>query len=80
MDTLAQKALNILDSNLYINLATSSLDGQPWNTPVYAVRDEDFNFYWRSWCGAEHSKNIQDNEKVFLTCYDSTRDLSLIHI
>lgn len=56
----------------YYNVATESA-GQPWNSPVWAARDADFNLYWSSWTEAVHSKNIAGNPRVFLTLYDSTR-------
>jgi hypothetical protein len=56
----------------YYNVATTG-NGQPWNSPVWAVRDESFNLYWSSWTQATHSRNIAANPKVFLTLFDSTR-------
>lgn len=70
---LAERALALLARNDYINIATVSDDGLPWNTPVYAVYDHGLNFYWSSWKKAEHSVNIRNNGKVFITIYDSTR-------
>src|SRR4051812_31689203 len=65
------KELN--DSMIYITLATVNDDGQPWNTPVYAVHDEKYNFYWSSWKDAEHSKNIRTNNRIFFVTFDSNR-------
>lgn len=70
---LAERACTLLASNDYINIATTSEDGDPWNTPVYAVYDQNLSFYWSSWKSAEHSINIRTNGKVFMTIYDSTR-------
>ncbi len=44
----------------------------PWNSPVYSAFDKDYNFYWASWKENQHSKNIKENEKVFVVIYDST--------
>lgn len=49
---LFQRAKDIVESNEYITIATASRDGQPWNTPVYAVHDEQYNFFWSSWIQA----------------------------
>lgn len=57
----------------YFNVVTASQD-QPWNSPVWAARDEAFNLYWSSWTQAVHSQNIAKNSKAFLTLYDSTRE------
>lgn len=70
---LATRARELLAAIAYINLATVSPDGRPWNTPVYAVHDEQLRFYWSSWKEAEHSKNLRTNPAVFFTLYDSTR-------
>lgn len=72
-DDLAARAKEIIESVVYINIATASGAGSPWNTPVYAVHDETYNFFWSSWSEAEHSKNIKTNSSVFITVYDSTR-------
>ena len=70
---LAQRAKEIIEKVQYITLATAAKDGQPWNTPVYAVCDEQHNFLWISWREATHSKNVRENNKVFMVIYDSTR-------
>jgi len=57
----------------YYNIATEC-DGQPWNSPVWAARDEAFNLYWSSWVEAVHSRNIAANPRVFLTLFDSSRE------
>jgi nitroimidazol reductase NimA-like FMN-containing flavoprotein (pyridoxamine 5'-phosphate oxidase superfamily) len=70
---LIDRAKTLLASLEYINVATASPDGQPWNTPVYARYDERLHFYWCSWKDAEHSINLRGNPQVFFTLYDSTR-------
>lgn len=67
-----QKAKEIIEKIQYITIATCSRDGVPWNTPVYSAYDEDYNFYWISWRENQHSKNIRENNQVFLVIYDST--------
>lgn len=71
MDNI-EKAKAIIAKIIYITIATVSKDGKPWNTPVYSAYDEKFNFFWASWKENEHSKNIHDNDDVFLVIYDST--------
>lgn len=66
------KAIEIIEKILYITIATVDDQGQPWNTPVYCAYDTRHNFYWASWEGAQHSKNIAGNPKIFLVIYDST--------
>lgn len=67
-----ERAKEIISKIIYITIATASKDGQPWNTPVYSAFDENFNFYWSSWKENQHSKNIAENNNVFIVIYDST--------
>mgnify|MGYP003553380249 CR=1 FL=1 len=69
---LQKKAKKIISDIIYINIATVSPEGKPWNSPVYSAFDENYNFYWASWKENEHSKNIVRNPDVFITTYDST--------
>jgi len=62
----------LLQLQPYYNVATVA-NGEPWNSPVWAARDEAFNLYWSSWTQAVHSRNIATNPRAFLTLYDSTR-------
>lgn|SRR3990167_5091914 len=72
MEDLSEKAKKIIEKILYITIATVSKDGQPWNSPVFSAYDESYNFYWNSWKENQHSKNIAENNKVFIVIYDST--------
>lgn len=69
---VVSKAVDLLKLPPYFNVATS-LDDQPWNSPVWAVKDANLNFYWSSWVKAVHSQNIRKNPRAFLTIFDSTR-------
>lgn len=71
-DDLSIKAAELIATCHYLNVATAEND-RPWNTPVFAVPDEQLSFYWSSWTEAVHSTNIQTNPNVFITLYDSTR-------
>ena len=65
-------AKQVIEKVKYITVATCNNEGQPWNTPVYAAYDENYNFYWTSYKGNQHSINIRDNPKIFIVIYDST--------
>lgn len=69
---LSKRAKKIVSKILYITIATVSKDGQPWNSPVYSAFDEKYNFYWASDQNGQHSKNIAENNKIFIVIYDST--------
>ena len=71
-DKLIQRAKDIISKILYITIATASKDGTPWNSPVYSAFDEKYNFYWASWRENRHSKNIKENNNIFIVIYDST--------
>lgn len=64
-------ALDFINNNLYMNIASVSREGQPWNTPVFFAH-ADNKLYWFSAKASVHSKNIEENEDVFITIYDST--------
>lgn len=66
------RARRIIEKILYITIATSTKDGKPWNSPVYSAFDEDYNFFWASDKNGQHSKNIAENEDIFIVVYDST--------
>lgn len=71
MTEVSQKAVEIIKKVIYLNIASVCGDGRPWNTPVATAYDERLNFYWVSDKEGQHSKNIRNNENVFLTIYDS---------
>lgn len=56
----------------YLNIASITEEGLPWNTPVFYSFDKELNFYYLSWKQSVHSKNIEINPNVFITIYDST--------
>ncbi|MBC7836535.1 pyridoxamine 5'-phosphate oxidase family protein [Acetobacteraceae bacterium] len=67
----AERAKEIISKIIYMTIASVSKDGQPWNTPVYCAFDEVYNFYWASWKENQHSKNIAENQDIFIVIYDS---------
>lgn len=67
----SKRVKEIIKEILYITIATCSKDGQPWNSPVYSAYDDNYNFYWASWKENHHSKNIAENNRIFIVIYDS---------
>lgn len=67
-----EEAKKIIAGIIYITLATVFDDGRPWNSPVYAAFDENYNFFWVSPLDAEHSANIRANRQVAIVIYNST--------
>jgi len=72
METLEQKAIEVIKKIEYLNISSITPDGEPWGSPVYTAFDKELNFYWLSWKENQHSKNIQSSPNVFITIYDST--------
>jgi hypothetical protein len=72
MDNLIENAAKIVKNILYINIASITPDGKPWNSPLYCAFDRNLNYYWLSWKLNQHSENIRNNSSIFVTLYDST--------
>lgn len=72
MDNKILKSKEIIEKIEYLNIASITKDGLPWNSPVYCSYDKDINFYWLSWKKNQHSENIRNNNNIFCTIYDST--------
>lgn len=73
MDKKIETAVKIINEIEYINIASITPEGKPWNTPVYTAFDKNLNFYWLSWRKNQHSVNVRNNPNVFVTIYDSTQ-------
>lgn len=71
MSSSAQ-AKEIIAKIPYITLATVDEHGMPWNAPVFAAYDKDYNFYFGTHIDSQKARNIRKNENVFITIYDST--------
>jgi len=69
---LVNQAKKTIEKILYLTLATSNKNSEPWNSPVYSAFDKGYTFYWSSWTDNQHSKNILENENAFIVIYDST--------
>jgi uncharacterized pyridoxamine 5'-phosphate oxidase family protein len=67
-----ERTKQILEKIIYATVATASKDGKPWNSPVRHIYDQDLNIYWFSDKNNQHSKNVRENEDVYIIIYDST--------
>ena len=68
---LGALARDIVDSNIYMTLATADEAGLPWASPVwYAVTDYR-EFFWVSSPRARHSRNIAVRPQVAIVIFDS---------
>lgn len=72
MDKKIKSAIKIIKKIEYINIASITPEGLPWNSPVYTAFDKNLNFYWLSYKKNQHSINVRNNPNVFVTIYDST--------
>lgn len=55
----------------YLTLATASVDGMPWATPVWFAPDGD-GLLWVSKPTRRHSVNVAQRPEVSFVVYDST--------
>lgn len=69
-DHWLEKAKEILESNLYMCLATVD-SNQPWISPVYFSFDSDLTFYFVSEPTSDHVRFLLANPEVALAIYDS---------
>ena len=61
----------IVDSNLYLVLATADPSGLPWSSPVYFAHESYAEFFWVSSPTATHSRNIAARPQVGIVIFDS---------
>jgi hypothetical protein len=61
----------IIDTSLYLVLATADGTGRPWNSPVYFAHDGYAEFFWVSAPEAAHSRNIAARPQVGIVIFDS---------
>jgi hypothetical protein len=64
-------AKQILGSIQYATIATASISGKPWNTPVFYAYDDQSNIYWSSHPESIHSKNLSQSSQAFIVIYNS---------
>ena len=70
--TLEEHAASVVTTCRYLVLATSSLGGTPWVTPVYFAASDPWTFWWVSSLETLHSRNVAVNPQVALTVFDAT--------
>lgn len=63
----------IIDTSLYLVLATPDGTGRPWSSPVYFAHHGYAEFFWASAPEAAHSRNIVVRPKVGIVIFDSAR-------
>ena len=68
----AETAREIIDTALYLMLATADADGRPWSSPVYFAHDDCRAFFWVSSPEARHSHNIAVRPEVGISVFDSS--------
>jgi pyridoxine/pyridoxamine 5'-phosphate oxidase len=68
-------ARQIVESSLYMVLATADPSGQPWPTPVYFAHRDYREFFWVSQPDASHSVNLRDHREVGIVIFDSTQPI-----
>lgn len=71
-DRNIERARQIVANSLYATVATADANGNPWNSPVFVSYDDKGMFYWISSPQAQHSNNIEGNNKAFMVLFDST--------
>lgn len=64
-------ARSIIDTNLYMVLATADVTGRPWASPVYFANSGYSEFFWVSSPDATHSRNIATRPQVGIVVFDS---------
>jgi nitroimidazol reductase NimA-like FMN-containing flavoprotein (pyridoxamine 5'-phosphate oxidase superfamily) len=70
-------ARETIDTVPFLTLATVDQQGQPWATPLAYSFDPRGLIYWRSGKDSQHSRNIRDNGRVFITVFDSSKQPGL---
>ncbi|MBI2356644.1 pyridoxamine 5'-phosphate oxidase family protein [Candidatus Dojkabacteria bacterium] len=78
-----EKALKILEENLYMTLSTVDPEGNPWISNAYFAYDKDMNIYWYSPRKSQHSTYIRNNPNIAISIFNSTltgEDVDAIYI
>jgi pyridoxine/pyridoxamine 5'-phosphate oxidase len=68
----AARAREIVDSNLYMTLATADAAGRPWASPVWFAHEGYAEFVWVSKPEARHSQNLEGRPQAGIVIFDST--------
>ena len=64
-------ARSVIDTNLYMVLATADEAGRPWASPVYFANSGYAEFFWVSSPDATHSRNIATRPQISVVIFDS---------
>lgn len=70
-ENVVERAKQIIAENIYMTIATSSLDGKPWISPVAFCYDNNYDLFWVSNKNALHSSLIRTNSRIAITIFDS---------
>jgi hypothetical protein len=62
----------VVDSGVYVVLATADAQGVPWASPVWFAVEEPSTLFWVSYSGARHSQNIAAQPRIAMVVFDST--------
>ena len=69
---LAILAIEIIDANRYMTLATAAGDGRPWPAPVWYAHQGYSDFLWVSRPDTRHSRNLAGRPELAIVIFDST--------
>jgi hypothetical protein len=73
---LGAVAREIIETNLYMVLATADETGRPWASPVYFANAGYAEFFWVSSPDATHSRNVAQRPDVGIVIFDSRVPIS----
>jgi uncharacterized protein YhbP (UPF0306 family) len=76
---LEGRVRNIIDSNLYMTLATADEAGRPWASPVYYAPAGYTEFHWVSAPEARHSRNLAARPQLCIVIFDSRQPINTGH-
>lgn len=69
---LSFRALDILDLNRYLTLATVDPEFDVWTSPVWYAFDKELNLFFNSPVDTRHTRNIKANQAVAFAIFNST--------
>ena len=72
MKDYKEKAKRIIQKNIYMAIATASVNGKPWISPVFFAFDENYNLFWVSNKDSLHSNLVRSNPQAAIVVFDSS--------
>lgn len=72
MEKHIEEAKQIIADNIYMTIATATIDGVPWISPVFFAYDDQYNLFWVSDKNSHHSQLIRANNQVAIVIFDSS--------